>query len=209
MSIAFEGDWIIQKKIKNAAWLNNLLPTNPPLSTMRVITTSTWSLNREWQPTNVIQDDPRIEEYVSALSSVLRLGRANASTDHSSILFDVNISTGEIKSGNINSHWYKLGLPAVRNCSWLPEGTFTSHPDAPYPQVSGEFVPDISSAVRIVKSAHFTMMADVPIVGWDVAFTEEGIQLLEVNLSCNFFRGSFDLKAYISFVESFFVKLDL
>ena len=29
-------------------------------------------------------------------------------------------------------------------------------------------------AVRVVTSSHFKMMADVPLVGWDVAFTETG-----------------------------------
>lgn len=40
--------------------------------------------------------------------------------------------------------------------------------------------------------AHYLMLPDVPFVGWDVALTDKGIYLLEVNLSCNFFRGSFD-----------------
>jgi hypothetical protein len=35
------GDWIIQKRIENAKWLNDLLPKPAPLSTMRVITFST------------------------------------------------------------------------------------------------------------------------------------------------------------------------
>ena len=38
------GDWIIQEQLTNASWLRDLLPPNSPLSTMRVITTSTWSL---------------------------------------------------------------------------------------------------------------------------------------------------------------------
>ena len=29
-----------------------------------------------------------------------------------------------------------------------------------------------------------------------------------MNLSCNFFRGSFDLKEYLDTVESFFLSLD-
>ena len=37
------------------------------------------------------------------------------------------------------------------------------------------------------------MLPDVPLAGWDVAITKEaGVCLLEVNLSCNFFRGTFD-----------------
>ena len=38
------GDWIIQEQLTNASWLRDLLPPNSPLSPMRVITTSTWSL---------------------------------------------------------------------------------------------------------------------------------------------------------------------
>jgi glutathione synthase/RimK-type ligase-like ATP-grasp enzyme len=52
------------------------------------------------------------------------------------------------------------------------------------------------------------MMKDVPMVGWDVAFTTKGICLLEVNLSCNFFRGSFDVPKYLNFVESYWKDLD-
>jgi glutathione synthase/RimK-type ligase-like ATP-grasp enzyme len=52
------------------------------------------------------------------------------------------------------------------------------------------------------------MMAEVPIVGWDVAFTPNGIYLLEVNLSCNFFRGSFDLPGYIDMLNKYWIHLE-
>ena len=52
------------------------------------------------------------------------------------------------------------------------------------------------------------MMKDVPIVGWDVAFTDRGVYLLEVNLSCNFFKGKFAVPEYISFVDNWFKQLD-
>jgi hypothetical protein len=35
------GDWILQEKLNNAKWLVELLPINAPLSTMRIISTST------------------------------------------------------------------------------------------------------------------------------------------------------------------------
>lgn len=52
------------------------------------------------------------------------------------------------------------------------------------------------------------MMPEVPIVGWDVAFTTKGIFLLEVNLSCNFFRGSFDLPRYIDLIDRYWRQLE-
>lgn len=52
------------------------------------------------------------------------------------------------------------------------------------------------------------MMPEVPIVGWDVAFTTKGIFLLEVNLSCNFFRGSFDLPRYIDLIDRYWLQLE-
>jgi glutathione synthase/RimK-type ligase-like ATP-grasp enzyme len=51
------------------------------------------------------------------------------------------------------------------------------------------------------------MMPGVPLAGWDVALTNKGMVLLEANLSCNFFRGSFDKEAYFSFVDDYFLDL--
>jgi hypothetical protein len=52
------------------------------------------------------------------------------------------------------------------------------------------------------------MMKDVPIIGWDVTFTPKGIFLLEVNLSCNFFRGSFDIPRYIALVDAYWKHIE-
>ena len=35
-------------------------------------------------------------------------------------------------------------------------------------------------------------------------FTDKGMLLLEANLSCNFFRGSFDKAQYFAFVDEYF-----
>ena len=59
-----------------------------------------------------------------------------------------------------------------------------------------------------IYSAHLKMMPDVPLVGWDVAFTSDGIYLLEVNLSCNFFMGNVDMPAYISLLDEYWMDLD-
>jgi hypothetical protein len=49
------------------------------------------------------------------------------------------------------------------------------------------------------------------LAGWDVVFSDDDpklpICLLEVNLSCNFFRGSFDKQVYMDFVDSVLVDV--
>lgn len=186
---AFDGDWIIQEKLKNAPWLDTLLPGNAPLSTMRVITTSSYTLSEEYpvkkeesllsQSSLRIQEEDAMDEaklnltppattsptqqassqqqaedvqrYIRAESAVLRLGRQNALTDHSSILFDVNMQTGIIQPGCSNSHWYQLGVEKALQTSWLPSVTgVKQHLDSPFPIVSGKMVPEMKEALDIV-----------------------------------------------------------
>ena len=62
---------------------------------------------------------------------------------------------------------------------------------------------------QLCEDAHYRLLPDVPMAGWDVAMTAEaGMCLLEVNLSCNFFRGRFDQKAYFGLVGEYFSFLD-
>ena len=64
---------------------------------------------------------------------------------------------------------------------------------------------------QLVLDAHLRMCPTVPLVGWDVALTTEGhvpICLLEANLSCNFFRATFDKVSYFDFVEDIVVHLE-
>ena len=144
---------------------------------------------------------------MTALSSVLRLGRSGAMTDHSSVLFNVDISTGTVGQGVTNSHWYRLGLKAV-NCPWLPSPPIDTHPDSPFPQVAGATIPDFPAAIALVRQAHLKMMKDVPLVGWDVAFTNEGVFVLEVNLSCNFFCAEFDIPDYLALIANYFRAIE-
>eukprot|EP00597_Dinobryon_sp_UTEXLB2267_P004753 CAMPEP_0170077304 /NCGR_PEP_ID=MMETSP0019_2-20121128/14146_1 /TAXON_ID=98059 /ORGANISM="Dinobryon sp., Strain UTEXLB2267" /LENGTH=351 /DNA_ID=CAMNT_0010289549 /DNA_START=318 /DNA_END=1373 /DNA_ORIENTATION=- len=230
---AHGGDWILQKKLRNADWLNALLPNNAPLSTMRVITTSTHSLlalnclnddddenddsknkdaedslNEVYTPDYSFDESDESSKFIRAESAVLRLGRENASTDHSSIIFNVDMHSEVVTNGTTNAHWYQLGPFKAISCPWLPQDTqIRNHPDPPQPTVTGKTVPQLKEAIDIVRRAHFKMMKNVPIVGWDVAFTDEGIYLLEVNLSCNFFKGRFDIERYIDFVHQHWIAL--
>jgi hypothetical protein len=171
----FGGDWILQPKMANDAWLLDLLPDNAPLSTMRVITASTWFLQQQGANEDGHSSDgegaaDEASRYVTALSSVLRLGRANAATDHSSVLFDVDIATGVIRGGLSNAQWYRLGLAQARpgGCPWLPPDvraqfpesgervtasqghSFDVHPDKPGVVITGKKVPNMQAAVDIV-----------------------------------------------------------
>ena len=115
---------------------------------------------------------------------------------------------GQIKRGMTNAHGYKLGLRHTARSSWLPEVGFECHPDDPQPLVTGKVIPGMQMAIDIVVASHYKLMPDVPIVGWDVTFTPHGIYLLEVNLSCNFFRGSFDVPEYVAFVDAYWSHIE-
>jgi hypothetical protein len=198
------GDWILQERLHNSDWVSSMLPSKAPLSTFRVITQSRGSLTEESKPDADIQ----------ALSCVFRAGRQNANTDHDSILFDVDVKTGIIQGGTTNAHWYRLGLLSAFRCPWRSEHGYTHHPDGSNPQTSipitGKVVPDIQSMIRLVEDAHRKLCADVPFAGWDVVLSSDPnvpICLLEVNLSCNFFRGTFDRKVYFDFIDETFAVL--
>ena len=194
------GDWIIQERLENDSFVKSLLPYNAPLSTLRVITSS-----RAWMEKNKGNNPGK--ESVESLSCVFRAGRQDADTDHSSILFDVDTGTGEILKGTENSHWYKMGFKGITDNPWVSTHEIERHPDN-NKLITGEIIPDIKSKLEIVRDAHFKMMPDVPFAGWDLAITSRGVFILEVNLSCNFFRGSFDIKSYIEFINEHFIALD-
>lgn len=205
------GQWIIQEKLSNDAFISSLLPQSAPLSTLRVITSSKGGLRASSLPASCASRAPLpgspVPEDVSTLSCVFRAGRAHADTDHNCILFDVDCASGEIRKGTTNMHWYQLGPDKVFTTPWLNlEHTITTHPDCDgEAAVTGHTIPNMSGIKHLCESAHLALLPDVPLAGWDVALTEEaGMCLLEVNLSCNFFRGSFDQKAYFDFVNDYF-----
>jgi len=184
------GDWIIQERIENSAWVSSLLPDGAPLSTFRVLTCSRAAIDMS-------EKKPQASD-VTALSCVFRAGRAGAATDHDSILFDVDVASGVIKGGTTNAHWYRLGLGQALpgRCPWRSSHSYRTHPDGDIP-VAGKRVPDMASMLKLVEKSHLDLCPRVPFAGWDVVLSADQnlpVCLLEVNLSCNFFRGSFDMK---------------
>lgn len=204
----FGGDWILQERLHNSDWVQRLLPSDAPLSTFRVITCSRASYRAAAGSTNGGGRGPAVQPQagdIETLSVVFRAGRKGALTDHDSILFDVDKRTGEIRRGTTNANWYQLGLARALRCPWRsPAHDVTVHPDAPDAAVTGRTVPDIARMLQLVESAHFKLCPRVPMAGWDVVLCKHEsrpICLLEVNLSCNFFRGSFDVPHYLDFCD--------
>ena len=197
------GDWIIQEALENDTFVASLLPDDAPLSTFRVISASRGGMHLDNEKQ---QTEEETIAGVTPLSCVFRAGREGAATDHVSVLFDVDMKTGVIGRGTTNMNWYQLGLSALWRTPWTNEMSTTVHPDTGK-QISDSIVPDMKGMLKFVKRAHARMMPDVPLAGWDVAFTNKGMLLLEANLSCNFFRGSFDKRKYFEFVNDYFVFL--
>uniref|UniRef100_A0A7S3NHN2 Alpha-L-glutamate ligase-related protein ATP-grasp domain-containing protein n=1 Tax=Aureoumbra lagunensis TaxID=44058 RepID=A0A7S3NHN2_9STRA len=189
------GDWIIQEVMENHDDVAKLLPNDAPLSTFRVMTASNMYRIGEARKTE--------KEDVFPLSCVFRAGRAGASTDHSSILFDVDLKTGTIGRGTTNAQWYQIGK--TLGVPWGPPQPIYYHPDS-QTKVSGLKIPDFQKRILdVALHAHKVMLPRVPIAGWDVVLSKSnGPCLLEVNLSCNFFRGSFDESKYYQFIHSYF-----
>ena len=189
------GDWIVQKALDNAPFVAALLPDKAPLSTIRVVTGAPARAGAAVPPP------------VRSLAAVFRAGRADAVTDHDAILFDVDMATGVIRKGTVNKDWYQLGWQHAR---WGPAAaapTYTHHPDNGA-AVTGKTIPDMPRLLAMVEDAHARMCPGVPLCGWDIALTTEGVCLLEVNLSCNFFQAAVDHPAYFSFVAQHFDALD-
>ena len=180
---------------------SQLLPKDAPLSTLRLITASKASARPPTRSDGTA--DAGEPDDAILLSACFRAGREGATTDHSCIMFDMDVPAGRCKKGTSNSHWYQLGVGKAMRCPWYSEGhTIAEHPDTGF-KVDGEAIPGMAEAVELVTRAHHKLMPRVPLVGWDVAITKEhGILLLEANLSCNFFRATFDLNEYTAFLES-------
>merc|ERR1712190_16277 len=182
------GDWIIQKVLTNDSFVSSCLPNPAPLSTFRLMTGSLRGAGGG---------------NAKVIAAVFRAGRKGASTDHSSVLFDVDVATGKIKRGTRNAQWYVLG-PKALTSPWGPPQDELKHPDGEDIFVTGKQIPNWESLKKVVSDAHDKMIAKVPLVGWDVVLSAEyGVCLLEANLSCNFLRGSFNQPEYFAFIDKY------
>jgi hypothetical protein len=72
----------------------------------------------------------------------------------------------------------------------------------------GAALPDVQQVMKTVMHAHLVATPDVPLVGWDVALTPEGVYLLEMNLSCNLFSGAFDSDGFYRSMFQYFQAVE-
>uniref|UniRef100_M4BKI2 Alpha-L-glutamate ligase-related protein ATP-grasp domain-containing protein n=1 Tax=Hyaloperonospora arabidopsidis (strain Emoy2) TaxID=559515 RepID=M4BKI2_HYAAE len=194
------GDYIIQEKLDNSPFLKKLLPDVSPLSTFRIITASRHGLGEA----EALKDGGN---GVKSLSCVFRAGLAGAATDHKSIMFDVDMESGKILKGSTTTHWYRVGPHHMFRGNLSVGHDITSHPDTGVP-ITGNVIEEIKEMKQLAEEAHYKLMKDVPLCGWDVAITDLGVLLLEVNISCNFFRGTFDQPWYFQFLDDYFRHLE-
>jgi hypothetical protein len=200
------GDWIIQERVTNSPFLKQFLPSDAPLSTFRIVTG--WELQDSSDSEGQEPQENSVDRVIP-FCCVLRAGLSRAETDHVSILFDVDMETGEVRQGTTNNHWYRVGLSQVGQRPWTSYHNVTSHPDSKK-AVTGRVVEDIDKMVQLCRTAHAQLLPKVPMAGWDVAQTDDGsLNLLEVNLSCNFFRGAVDLPRYFAFLDRYFAFLSV
>jgi len=201
------GRWICQPALSNSTFIASLLPPDAPLSTFRIITGSRGG---------GLSENPDKKD-VTALSCVFRAGRAGAKTDHASILFDCQ--GGVLGDGTTNAHWFIVGWNKLLS-KWRQVnvfsfgGEYAAHPDTGKTLKGIELGDRYAAMQHLCTDAHRKMMPDVPLVGWELALTEdveedkETMVVLEANLSCNFFRGTFDREAYYELLNEYFMLLD-
>jgi len=202
------GNWIIQEVFSNDAQIAEMLPSNAPLSTFRVITASSLGLPSVLDKKQKTNNSEKPKQDISILSCVFRAGRAGAPTDHSCYLFNVDMKTSTLDLATTNDHWYRLGLKGIKEGVWLSKHDMTHHPDGNIP-VTGKSLANFKGEIwNMCEAAHRKLLPEVPMAGWDVAITNKGMFLLEVNLSCNFFRGTFNKTVYFSIVDQYMRELD-
>ncbi|KAA8494390.1 hypothetical protein FVE85_2631 [Porphyridium purpureum] len=209
------GKWIIQPVLRNASELAALLPADAPLSTFRVVTASRRCVSDQMRSTgagllgalSVTNNSSHKSERASLFFVVcmaFRAGRAGAATDHDAILFDVEDASGKIGIGHSNAHWYKLGMAGLRG-AWRMNEQFWQHPDSNVLIAGVDVADHVSQMKAECLRLHERLMPTIPLVGWDVALTPDGMLFLEANLSCNFFMATVNMTQYFQFVYEVFV----
>ena len=122
-------------------------------------------------------------------SCVFRIGLNNEDTDHNSVMYQINLKENKINKHITNNKWYNK-----------------KHINIKKKNLKNINLKFLNEAYKLCLRAHKKLMNNIPILGWDVAYTQEyGLVLVEVNISCNFFCGKFDKKQYFKYINKILI----
>ena len=125
------------------------------------------------------------------LLCVWRYGYSNSKTDHESSLYSINLNTGVIVKKIENDFCYS---------SFFKEKKINIDK-----KIIGKKFNIINDIKKLAEKSHKVLIPDIPIAGWDIAYTEKhGLVLLEVNLSCNLHSNFFNKKTYFDYINNMF-----
>ena len=154
-------DWVVQKKLRNCDFLRQYFPNNPPLCGVRITTVMT-------------KTGPEI------LESWIRVGAEGAMADcpfsAGGCEFAIHSETGVVWQGSDEKHM-KLGDSSLEPSLVVSNGA--SRP------IGGVKIPNWEKSLEMCKRAHREMAPQAFTIGWDVAHTPDGPQMVEANLISN------------------------
>jgi len=168
-----KGEWVVQPALQNCKIVKRLCSETAPLSTYRVVTMcNTGASDRSYYDSNN-RDQAAAASTPAVVGVAFRAGRAGRLQDKlmdGAVFYGVNLKTGKIGRG---TDW-KL----FRN-SMASEPSLEVHPDTGLRVCGEEFL--FKESTALCQHAHRHLAPCVPILGWDVALTDNGPVLVEAN----------------------------
>ena len=171
--------WQIQERLNNHPKLQPFLPADGPLSTLRLITNSDGKTAR-------------------AVTAGLRMGSAGDVVDHP--------VDGRFMVARVDLGTGTLDLAEIRWPENYEIEIVDRHPEVGVPFV-GQPVPFFDEIRRLCEEAHSTLAPDAPTIGWDVAVTDEGPRLVELNFAAGSVLGDPDTDRFTPLVEQVVQRL--
>jgi len=168
-----KGEWVVQPALQNCKIVKRLCSETAPLSTYRVVTMcNTGASDRSYYDSKN-RDQAAAASTPAVVGVAFRAGRAGRLQDKlmdGAVFYGVNLKTGKIGRG---TDW-KL----FRN-SMASEPSLEVHPDTGLRVCGEEFL--FKESTALCQHAHRHLAPCVPILGWDVALTDNGPVLVEAN----------------------------
>ncbi len=171
--------WQIQERLSNHSQLKPLLPEDGPLSTLRMITNSDG-------------------QSAQAVTAGIRMGSSGDVVDHP--------VDGRFMVARVDMGTGTLDLAEIRSPENYEIEIVDRHPEVGVPFV-GQPVPYFDEIRRLCEAAHITLAPDAPTIGWDVAVTDDGPRLVELNFAAGSVLGDPDTDRFTPLVEQVVQRL--